>query len=466
MILALLACLPPLALGWGIVRLSLSRTRPAWAQWALELALAWAIGTGLSSCLFFVWTWAGLPQRTVLLLEVAGAAAAIALARCRRGPSLQEHPSSFRWLWIMRLAVIACVLLWLAQFSTETEANPHGGWDAFSIWNVRAKFLANGASWRNAVSPDWDRGLAGASHPGYPLLLPAFVARTWVVLGDLRPGVPAFAGLAFGLAAAALLYGALTRLRSEASALAAAAALLAGLFGVQWSWQYADVPLSCYVLASLAMAAIAASEEWGAGPLVLSGLCAALAAWTKNEGIVVLLLLGAAVLWRGGVSGLARFAAGAAAPVLVLVLFKLFAAPPGAEGMLPSTLAQALSTIGNPSRWTQVASSFALNAWQLGLPWAHPVLLATLATLALGFGKVRPWLWVLAIPAGLLIADFLALVMTQLGLRWQLDTSNLRLYFQVLPGLLFGWFLLLRVPATAVQQEQRPPRSARKARQK
>ena len=53
------------------------------------------------------------------------------------------------------------------------ENNPQGNWDAWSIWNLRARFLAaGGIVAHRAWSP-----LLSSTHPEYPLLTSAFVAR-------------------------------------------------------------------------------------------------------------------------------------------------------------------------------------------------------------------------------------------------------------------------------------------------
>src|SRR5206468_645905 len=101
--------------------------------------------------------------------------------------------------WLMG-ALILALLIATGAMSTVWEANPHGSWDAWSIWNVRAKFLASGDSPQRAWSPalDW-------THPEYPLLVSGVVARAWAQAGSMGPEAPIAASYLFFLALLALL---------------------------------------------------------------------------------------------------------------------------------------------------------------------------------------------------------------------------------------------------------------------
>jgi len=83
------------------------------------------------------------------------------------------------------LAIVAGLLcvIYLPVVREHLRATPHGAWDAWAIWNLRARFLAGpGDAWRAA----FDDALAW-SHTDYPLLLPATVARAGC---SIRPRPP------------------------------------------------------------------------------------------------------------------------------------------------------------------------------------------------------------------------------------------------------------------------------------
>jgi hypothetical protein len=194
----------------------------------------------------------------------------------------------------------------------------------------------------------------------------------------------------------------------------------------------------------------AAARDWPPGLAALAGLCAGLAAWTKNEGIPFLVIAAIVIAWRGGLRAATWMAAGAAPGALVTLAFKLGLSP-GGEAILPKTLHEALSKVGDPSRWLRVAVSFIRSVWELGVPWTHPVLL--LAVLGFAFGMVardeRRSRWWLFVPiAGLLAVDFGIYLVTTADLGWHLDTSNSRLFVQVWPAVVFGIALMLRLPVS------------------
>ncbi len=156
-------------------------------------------------------------------------------------------------------------------------------------------------------------------------------------------------------------------------------------------------------------------------------------------------------------------ALGAAPAVAALAAFKILLVH-DAEAIFPKTLGEAFGKAADVSRWLQVTGSFIRSIWQMGTPWAHPVMLAAILAAALGLAprsRVRQQLW-LAVPiVGLLAADFVAYLITTADLTWHLSTSNLRLLVQVWPALLFLAFLVIAAPsfpAAPALETQNPAR--------
>ncbi len=448
-----LAMIPAFVLGWIFVRLL------APLESRLEVPLGLGLGAGISSAIFFLLTWAGVASRisTIGAEAVFIAAGAALLFRLKRPRQERKTAAPPSWIWILRIAALIAFALVVMDFSRSLSANPDGGYDAAAIWNIRARYLAGGPqSWHYAVSP-----ATGTNHPGYPLLVSAFVARTWTLLGDLRSSTPAALSAIFTLATNSTLVAALWTLAGEVFAWLAALLLLASEgFVSQASVQYADIPLSFFVLSSVAVLAIGAARDWPPSLVALAGVFASMAAWTKNEGLPFLAFVFVAVLWRGGLRSAKCFAA-AAAPVLILTLaFKLFVAE-GRESMFPATASQAFQMIAASSRWSEIFASFARNFWELGPPWAHPFLLMAILAWAFGFApQARSRVWMLLAPAGLLAADFAVYLITMSGLTWHLSTSNNRVIIQVWPALIFSFLLMLReLPLAADNHGKRPSRS-------
>ena len=173
--------------------------------------------------------------------------------------------------------MISCLALALAAFLFLSWTRPHGDWDAWKTWNLKARFLHCGTPlWKSMFRPELETSL-----PDYPLLLPGAVARLWSALGEESTAVPiAIAGF-FAFGAVALLAAAATLLRGWRTGLFAGLALAGtSTFVKQGAWQMADVPLAFFFLAAVALTAIALedgrAEPGGtpALPLALAGLCA------------------------------------------------------------------------------------------------------------------------------------------------------------------------------------------------
>lgn len=284
------------------------------------------------------------------------------------------------------------------------------------------------------------------------------------------PVAPALLALLFALLTAGLLVGALAWLRQETSGWLAVLLLSSSeLFGSQVAAQYADIPLAFYMLAAVSMLVAAWREQWSRAPLMVAGALAALAGWTKNEGIVFLLLVFAWTLVRGGGRSLLKLLGGAAPVLLVLAAFKLALAP-FTVGLFPATAAEALAKMADPARWIMVGRAWARTVWEISPWWAHPMLLLALWAWAAGLAgrQQRKEAWVLALPAAMLAADFLVYLITVADLRWHLDTSCNRLWLQVWPALLFGTFLAAgpwpAPPARTVERggERRDPAPGRR----
>ncbi len=148
------------------------------------------------------------------------------------------------WLLPAAFGVIAIVALVAAIASLR--AAPHGDWDAWAIWNQHARFLFRGGegdAWRGFFSIAW-------SQPDYPLLLPASVARVWAYAGHESTLGPILIAIGFGIASVALV---VTTIGGRHGWIAGALMLGATTFLTQVPSQCADVPLACFIVATLAV---------------------------------------------------------------------------------------------------------------------------------------------------------------------------------------------------------------------
>src|SRR5271156_5373183 len=191
---ALLPALLCLAFGFLVVSLGWPRRKPIFFDYLFRVSLSVGFGLGIYSVVFFLSLLLGI---THLLFIDFGVLALLLFALL--GLRNQKVKASFvmnteqineQRPWHGRLVtggfVIAlCSALYAAVM--RVLAYPHGdGWDAFSIWNLHARFLfLGGSNWRDGftVMLPW-------SHPDYPLLLPAAIAHFWRYFGHDDPAVP------------------------------------------------------------------------------------------------------------------------------------------------------------------------------------------------------------------------------------------------------------------------------------
>ena len=328
-------------------------------------------------------------------------------------------------------------------------AEPHGDWDAWNIWTMRARYLfRSGQEWRNAFAPTF-------AHTDYPLMLSGTIARCWTYLGGERHWIPQLAAATFTLLGAGMLTAGVGRLRGTNQGWLAGLSLLGTVFYLmRGASLYADVPLSFFFLAAVLLLALYdAGERSSPGLLVLAGLAAALAAWTKNEGVMflaVVLIVRTFLAWRraGGravLRDVGALLAGAAPVLAVVVLFKSSIA---AENDLVAGQSwhALLPRLTDAARIVFVTKSLLGSLWHVGKAL---LVILPLAWLLVGGAADRRrgvLSGVACVLGAMLIGYFLVYMTTPHDLAWHVHTSIDRLLIQLWPSLLLAAFLYLGDP--------------------
>lgn len=353
--------------------------------------------------------------------------------------------------WALRCLAAVFIFLVAGVILTEvflTFDRPHGGWDAWAIWNLRARFLFRGGEhWRDAFSP-----LLAEIHPDYPLLLPGLVARGWTYLGRDAVSFPATVAVFYTLSTIGVLASSLALLRGSFQGILAGVALACTpVFLRHGASQYADVPFGYYMLATFALLHLAKSPE-SRRVLSLAGFAAGLACWTKNEGVILLGAIAAVWSVRALVSSdrereirrAGWFILGILPPLAAIAYLKFGLAPPG-DMMTEFDPAAAWKRIVEPARYLEVGAAVAREAvFQLHLPLLAGYLLFSGVSIRKGEREAVLRLW--ASLSLIFAAYFIVYVITTKPLAWHLGTSLSRLMTQLFPSLLFSFFLT----ATAV----------------
>jgi hypothetical protein len=411
-----------------------------------RLVLGIGIGIGLASECFFLGL---LTESSGLLLEILllfAAGTGTALNRREKCCFCETGSGGDRSLigWLAS-AFALLLFLDLAVFVWVSARAPRGGWDAWAIWNLRAHFLYRngGVAWRDGFTEvlDW-------SHPDYPLLLPAFVARGWRLLGRESRAVPIVLAGFFTFGCAGLMAASLTILRGARQGLLAGLALAATPWlYAQGAMQCADIPVAFFGLATFA--AMATADRFNSrGLAVLAGGAAAVGGWAKNEGLLWFgaFLLARVIVARG--RSVPAFMAGAVPILAPILLFKARIATSsdifgvaGRAGMVTRVL--------DPTRYSLIAREALVHAWNFGpLPisaFALLIVYAAVAGLRRRKNRDRTSLRTCVLALSLTTVGYFAIYLLRpLDLAWLLDTSADRLLLQLWPGIVFVIFLATR----------------------
>ncbi len=212
------------------------------------LMICWGSLTGMGVAAFFTFTsllfFNRLIPAYVILINLAAAAGLFMLAR-QRGITLPFGKTNWdRWdligLHILLLAMVPVVL--------HATLYPHGGWDAWSCWNLKSVILFQaGDDWKRMFDPALWR-----SNTAYPFLLPLINVWSWCFdsAPDLHVSMITSCRITF-LTAAILFFG-LKELTGKSWSLLAPLWMLSILFLVKLaSSQYSDLLVGTWLLGAL-----------------------------------------------------------------------------------------------------------------------------------------------------------------------------------------------------------------------
>lgn len=420
-------------------------------------AIGLLLALGISSISYFLLLWLGIASTpAVWVIQIAVVAGSFAAAfRFLRIAPPSAYPQQVPIDWMFPLVAVAALAFSALWVSKQMETHPHGNWDAWSMWNARAKFLASPSNWRNAVSPALE-----SIHPDYPLLLPAVVAWPWRVAGEPLTAIPYLVAIAFAAAIFAVVAACAALARSKTAGYVAAILLFSGSTFIGESMSlYADVPLAAFLVASIALVVLDA----GVASLVFAGVLAALAAWTKNEGILLLpVLLIATGLFRR-IADSVKVLAGAAPVLAVLIAYKVLLAP-ATDQFTKQTGSAIASKILDPGRYALIAGAFTGEILSFAPLYTHPILLIALLAWALRFvdGAARKQAYLAgSVALAMAAAYFASFVVTPYDLKWHLETALSRLLVQIWPAAVLAVVLALRPAEDYVQAVPNRPAAKR-----
>lgn len=451
LIYAVAGLLVPIVLGVSLVLIILPKNASL-TIFIHKIILGAVVGFALTSSLLFLYLvfFNNLSGNYYQIAETVLALIVLSLA----AKKTKFSPFSLK-LTRLKIILFAVVAYFTIQFLLNliylVFYQPYGGGDAFAIWNLKARFMCRneGLFWKNLFNENvfW-------SHPDYPLFLPASICRIWTYLGDESLFVPMFfsAAMTF-LVFAIVLFGLWIHVGIK-KALLAGLLLAATPRLLTWGTsQYADVPLSLYMVSAVSCFLISQENKENRNYLLIGIFLAASCLWVKSEGLFFFLIyIGNIFLYhlrnrREEIKSFFKKILISLFPVSVYVLLRLIAV--FNDKFLRQNLPELINKFFSVERHLVVIEAFISGILYLGEWFVNPWIIV--AALLFIFGacdlnrrnhKKKSSVLILV---SMLAVYYCFYIFSPRGLKWHLDTSLSRLLIQLWPLIVLNIFLLMEI---------------------
>lgn len=304
---------------------------------------------------------------------------------------------------------------------------PLGGWDAWSCWNLKAKFIYLGHErFREMFEPQLWR-----SNTQYPLLLPSINVWFWDLVGGAHTWGPMVISITITtLTAAILLFAILELTKHLATAIIFTGAIFLLPFNTTLcAGQYSDILVGLYLLCAF----ICFQTDHLKWMSVFLGLLS----FTKTEGTVAAFILGVMLLWYHR-ARIKTFLPYLMLSMLPVIIFTLWMAPHN------EAFVNGLTSSIKPSTWQRLQVILAYPLFEIiSIKW-NGLWIILLTMIAVYWGKLTQKRLQIF---GIFFAVFLAILLsyyqvnTFFDIKWWLDTTLHRILFMLMPSL-FLWVAL------------------------
>lgn len=459
-----LSVLVSFSFGFFLIRTFLPLKRTVSAFLFLEVCLSIGLGFGITSMSCFLCLLSSGPGITGIFLTEA---VMLFLLICiffscinkpRRLIDASDDRSTLHDVHLTRLLSVGFYIVVFLAFVNYINISfrvPNGGWDSWAIWNLHARYLYRGGDyWRDAFSTL----LAPNHHPDYPLLLSLSVSRAWTYIGKETQAVPMLIAFLFTFSTVGTLYSVLTILRSKSQGILASLILMStSIFIIIGTYQYADVPIGFFMLASIALFFLQERSPEIYSLSFLSGTMAGFAGWTKNEGLLFLSALFAARLLtisykykrKERVKYLFYFIVGSLPVLAVIIYFKLTLAPPS-DLIQGQKFVELIGKLRDSARYVQILKAFLEGAFNT-LPYVIFMLFYLVYMKLQVHDEIKiSIVTVTIVLMFMLLGYFLIYLITPYDLSWHLKNSLPRLLIQLWPSILLIYFMIVHTPEEAL----------------
>jgi len=326
-------------------------------------------------------------------------------------------------LGLVTLAILAIPL------AISGHYYPLGGWDAWSCWSLKAKFIFLGQdNWKDVLTPNLWR-----SNTQYPLLWPLINVWFFDLAGRFDQTVPMLNSIVFALLTAGILiFGILELTGNLWGAIVAAVIVTALPFGVTlYTSQYSDALLGLFLLS--AFMSLLLGEKYNLPQLkILSLIFLALMSFTKNEGLIASGIAALAVFWheRANKKELKTLILTYVIALIPTIIFTLFIAPKN------EAFINGLLSTDKPSNWSRLSVILVYPWFEfISSKWNGFWFLVLGGILLSGRKLWRSTLRLIAISLILYLTVILAYyqVNTFFEIGWWLSTTLSRILFALIP---------------------------------
>jgi hypothetical protein len=427
--------------------------------------LSFPIGVGLLSVVFISLNLLGLPFWCIILIEIG--LIIFLFLKVRNAPKIiyefeRINLNKLILTPILLLATVIYFYSWIIDvgiYFFDTIQSPHGLWDAWSCWNLNAKFISNAPhEWPHLFHQMNPIDFA----PDHPLLQKAFIAHCWLLMQNENVWVPVVSSFIFTFCTIGLLSSSVKFFTNKTEGLIAGLIMLCTpFFMVMGDSQYADNTVGFFYFATIVLLTFARrSGTIQPRLLIAAGITSGLAAWSKSEGLMFIVCLFASQLVlvffknnRKQLFSELKYLVLGMLPILILVAyFKIAIAPPNRivtqEGGIP------YAKLMDPARY-KIAFDWFVHQFNVFGKWSLPFNIWWLFLLGIVFrGGINLKENIPSIISNfilislMLIGFFLVELITPRDLVWYLSTSVHRLLFQLFPSFIFIYFLALKKTKT------------------
>lgn len=358
----------------------------------------------------------------------------------------------------VKLHTLFLICLGIACFYViaSNVSKPHGGWDAFAMWNLKANFLSNNVNFWSSSNTE----LVKYIHVDYPLLLPS--AISFLSFSPLPQIAPIFLCLLFTIGTSLLFLDPIFTVLSSPKRLMACLVLMVNLSFLKFgSNQYADIPLAFFLLAGI-LSILKARESHNLKLYLLAGMFLGAQLWTKNEGALYLVLLvlitSFSIITNRDLNKKRKAFVAILTGILpfLLTLFHFKTSVMVSNDLSINSPSDYLEKMTDSSRYLTILSRFTDTTVNLSSTIFQPVILFIIAIAVIYINRTSfqahsntsSWLgWFLIVS----IAAFFGIyLITPQNLNWHLNTSLNRIFMQVLP--IFVLYAMLALPDKFLQE--------------